>query len=237
MHSKINKDILKFVYKFVFNDKTEKSFEIEIDSKTLNIIREEKEYPEWTKFGYFSCEHCPIDKTKEEYCPVAMSLSDIIEFFSNTPSYEEAKIYVLSNERQYAKKTSVQVGVSSIIGILMATSGCPHLAKMKPLVRFHLPFASLEETEFRVMSMYLLAQYFRMKNNQEADWDLKGLVKVYEDIQKVNQTVAAKIADLEKRDTSINAVVVLNNFADFVTFSIDEKDFDHIEKIFNSYID
>lgn len=237
MQMENEKDILKYVYKFVFTDGTEKTFEIKLDSESLNIIRAEKEYPDWTKFENFSCEHCPLNKSPQSHCPVAMNLSDIIEFFTNTPSYEESKIYVLSTERQYAKKTSVQVGVSSIIGILMATSGCPHLEKMKPMVRFHLPFASLEETEFRVMSMYLLAQYFRSKNNQTPDWELKGLMKIYEDIQKVNQNVAAKIADLEKRDTSINAVVVLNNFADFVTFTIDEKDFGHLEKMFRSFLD
>jgi len=236
MEKENDTNILKYVYKFVFTDKTEKVFEIKIDPETLNIIRDEKKYPEWTRFENFSCEHCPIKKLPEDYCPVAMNLSDIIEFFTNTPSYEQAKIYVLSNERQYAKKTSLQVGVSGIIGILMATSGCPHLDKMKPMVRFHLPFASLEETEFRVISMYLLAQYFRAKNNQQPDWELKGLTKAYEDIQKVNQNVAAKIADLEKRDTSINAVVVLNNFADFVTFTIDEKDFGHLEKIFKPFL-
>lgn len=237
MHSTNGENILKFIYKFVFNDKSSKSFEIKIDSETLDIIRDKKDYPDWTKFEQFGCEHCIIKNREGQNCPVAMNLSDIIEFFTDTPSYEEAKIYVISNERQYAKKTSVQVGVSSIIGILMATSGCTHLAKMKPLVRFHLPFASLEDTEFRVLSMYLLAQYFRKKNNQSVDWELKGLMKVYEDIQKVNQNVAAKIADLEKRDTSINAVVVLNNFADFVTFSIDEKDFDHLESLFKPYLD
>lgn len=237
MGIKDNKNILKFVYKFVFSDNSSKTFEIQADAETLDIIRDSsKSYPDWTSFEKFGCDHCKLKKVGSK-CPVAMNLSDIIEFFTDTPSYEEAKIYVVSNDRQYAKKTSVQVGVSSIIGILMASSGCPHLAKMKPLVKFHLPFASLEETEFRALSMYLLAQYFRKKNGQSADWELSGLMKVYEDIQKVNQNVASKIADLEKRDTSINAVVVLNNFADFVTFTIDEKDFDHLEKLFRPYLD
>lgn len=231
------KEVLNFAYKFVFNDGSEKVFKLKINSETLEIIREpEEEHPDWTKSEVFGCECCP-EKEPREHCPVAVSLKDIIDFFSNTPSYEEAKIYVLSNERQYYKKTPVQVGVSSVIGVLMTTSGCPVLAKMKPLVRFHLPFASLEETEFRVLSMYLLAQYFRKQTGKKPDWELKGLAKVYEEIQQVNQNVAKQIADLEKRDTSINAVVVLNNFADFVTFSIDEMDLGHLEKLFQVYLD
>ncbi len=230
------KEVLNFAYKFVFDNGVEKVFKLKIDSESLEMIRDpDEKHPDWTRFENFGCECCP-EKKPCEYCPVAVSLKDIIDFFSNTPSYEEAKIYVLSNDRQYYKKTPVQVGVSSVIGILMATSGCPVLAKMKPLVRFHLPFASLEETEFRVLSMYLLAQYFKKQSGQKPDWELKGLAKVYEEIQQVNQNVAKQIADLEKRDTSINAVVVLNNFADFVTFSIDEMDLGHLEKLFKVYL-
>lgn len=231
------KEVLNFAYKFVFENGTEKIFKLKIDSETLDMIRDpDEEHPDWTKFENFGCGCCPGNKTFN-HCPVAISLKEIIDFFSNTPSYEEAKIYVLANDRQYYKKTPVQVGVSSVIGILMATSGCPILAKMKPLVRFHLPFASLEETEFRVLSMYLLAQYFKKQAGQKPDWNLKGLAKVYEEIQMVNQNVAKQIADLEKRDTSINAVVVLNNFADFVTFSIDEMDLEHLGKLFTVYLE
>ena len=55
----------------------------------------------------------------------------------------------------------VQMGVSSLLGVIMTTSGCPIMAQLKPMVRFHLPFASLEETIFRMVSMHLVAQYLR----------------------------------------------------------------------------
>lgn len=228
---------LYFYYRFVFKDGREKYFEINIDGDTLEVIRDEnKKFPEWTLTKEFGCAHCERHRG-DNYCPVAMNLHEVIDFFTDTPSYEKAEIYVSTNERQYYKYISVQMGVSSMIGILMAASGCPDLKYMKPLLRYHLPFSSLEETEFRVLSMYLLAQYFRMKNGKEPDWNFDGLRKIYQNIQKVNQNIARRIADLEKRDTSINAVVVLNNFADFVTFSIDEKDLGHLEKLFKMYIE
>ena len=37
----------------------------------------------------------------------------------------------------------------------MALSGCPVLEQLKPMARFHLPFASVEETIYRAASMYL----------------------------------------------------------------------------------
>ena len=50
--------------------------------------------------------------------------------------------------------------VFSLIGIYMVTSGCPIMDKLRPMARFHLPFASTEETIYRAISTYLLGQYF-----------------------------------------------------------------------------
>lgn len=226
-------DLLLYSYKFKFKDGKEKVFKILIDPETLTVVRRSGgPLPEWAAMDNFKCELCPIDRGKTHYCPVAVNLIDIIKFFSDIPSYEEVVLEVTTNERTYVKNTSVQVGVGGILGILMPSSGCPTLGKLKPLVRFHLPFASIQETEFRVYSMYLLAQYLKMRKGKTPDWQMKDLKKVYEDIEKLNLNIAQKIADLEAMDTSINAVVVLNNFANTITFSLDEDDLSSIENLF-----
>ena len=142
-----------------------------------------------------------------------------------------------TNQRTYSKDCNVQTGVSGLMGVIMPASGCPVLGKLKPLARFHLPFSSLEETEFRVFSMYLLAQFIRMKEGKDSDWQLKGLQKIYDDIHQVNQYIAEKIRDLENKDASINAVVILNNFADSVSMSIEEEDLWKIEPLFRDYLE
>ncbi|MCF8262412.1 MAG: hypothetical protein K9J12_16675 [Melioribacteraceae bacterium] len=215
--------ILVYKYKFVFNESIEKEFEIKIESDSLNIIKDENDnLPEWTLLENFKCSNCPLDSNEVKHCPVATNLVDIIEFFSDIPSYEEVRIYVESSDRNYFKDSSVQDGVSSFVGILMTTSGCPVLGKLKPLVRYHLPFASLEETEFRVFAMYSLAQIAKLKLGEKPDFDMVGLKHIYEEILKTNLNIASKIADVEMKDTSINALVGLNNFADSVSFSLDE---------------
>ncbi len=236
--NKSEKKSLVYSYKFRFKDKSEKVFSVEIDPESLIIIRKTNEiFPEWTSLENFQCDFCPIDKTSNTHCPVALNLIDIIKFFSDTASYEEVELEVTTTERIYKKQTSVQIGVGGILGLLMPTSGCPILGKLKPLARFHLPFSTLQETEFRVYSMYLLAQYVKTRNGQEADWEMKGLKKLYEDIQKINVNIAQKIADLESKDASINAVVVLNNFADIITFNLDEDDLSDIDALFKNYIE
>jgi len=231
-------DLIEVNYTFEFENGQKTEFQVLIEPNTLTLVRTFKEPPpEWSKLENFQCNHCPLNREEYKYCPVAVNLKDVITFFSDTPSYEKVKVTVVTHERTYKKNTTVQDGVCSLLGILMASSGCPILGKLKPLVKSHLPFASIEETELRVFSSYLFAQYIRNKNGHTPDWKLDGLKKLYSDIQLINQNIAMKIADLESLDASINAVIVLNNFADTVTFSIDEDDLSYYKKLFSGWIE
>jgi len=234
-----NNSELVFDYSFIFENGIEKKFTIRIDKSNLRIIRNTTDnLPTWTELENFKCPHCPLNPVEHKYCPVAINLADIIEEFKEFPSYQEAYVKVSAQDRCYSKRTSLQAGVSSLIGIKMATSGCPIMSRLKSMVNFHLPFATLEETQIRVLSFYLLYQYVKWKKGQKADWEMTELIKIYEDIRILNKNVSEKIADLELKDTSINSLVILNNFAEYVSFTLDEKLIDEIEpflKDFDSY--
>jgi hypothetical protein len=224
------KEEICFNYNFKFNDGREKKFNIIVDKASLQIIRDQKQsYPEWAKLKNFMCSHCPLDESKFEYCPVALNLVEPIFSFSDCSSFEEVEIKVETPNRNYEKRTSLQSGVSAMLGILMVSSGCPYMSRLKPMLHFHLPFASLEETQVRAFSMYLLAQFIKWKKGGRPDWDMNELFNIYDAIRDLNHNVSQKIADLEFRDTNINAVVVLNNFADYVTFALDDKSMDDLE--------
>jgi len=236
LRQKLNSEEITYIYQFNFEDGSQKDFKVVIDANTLLIKRDNNLLlPEWTKLKNFRCPHCPLDGEKTVHCPVAVNLVAVIEEFYGCASYDMVDITITTEARQYYKKDSLQVGVSSFIGILMVTSGCPIMGKLKPMVKFHLPFASLEETEYRVLSMYMLAQYFLWKRGNKPDWEFENLTHIYEDIRILNQNVCKRIADLEQKDTSINSVVVLNNFADYVSFNIDQKMMDEVEMLFNDY--
>ncbi len=233
----MNKALLKYSYHFKFENGIESLFEIFLEPTTLQIIRKSKKEPaEWTKFENFECAHCPLDKDEYKFCPVAVNLQELIEFFSEKTSFEKVKVTVDTKERSYFKDTDMQSAVGSLIGIIMPASGCPILAKLRPMLRFHLPFATIEETEFRVFAMYALAQFLRHKTGKQPDWELKSLVKLYDDIQKINTNVVSKIAKLENQDASINSVVVLNNFANFVSMDLDDEDFSRLTGLFGSWM-
>jgi len=136
-----NSETIRFLYTFEFPDGTEKEFEVLLNAKTLELVtKKDLPKPAWTKLKYKQCEQCPLGD-EHEYCPVAVNLSALVESFKDSVSFESTNVRVQTNERIYEKKTSLQKGLSSIIGMYMVTSDCPVMDKLRPMVRFHLPFA------------------------------------------------------------------------------------------------
>ncbi|MEW6653227.1 MAG: hypothetical protein AB1394_07130 [Bacteroidota bacterium] len=223
-------------FRFVFHDQSEKLFAIEINSDTYQIILPENiSAPDWTLLKNILC---PMqDCVHNNFCPLAYQLDKVIKMFDGIPSYENVTVHVETLNRTYSKQTSVQSGAGSLIGILMTTSGCYVLDKLRPMVRFHLPFATLDETEYRTFSMFLFAQFLRLRNGLEPVWKMNSLGTLYEDIMKINKNLAQRIGKLEKLDASINAVTILNNFAFSVLYSIEDEDFSKFEKLFESWLD
>ena len=138
-------------------------------------------------------------------------------------SYDVVDITIESRERLYVKKqVSIQHALSSMLGIIMVTSGCKDLDMLKPMVKFHLPFASIEETIYRATSMYLLAQYFRHKRGLVPDWDMDGLISVYRRIDIINMSLCNRLRRASSEDANLNAVVVLDTFAQVMPISVEE---------------
>ncbi len=227
---------ITFNYKFKFGGGLEKEFHVKLDNKTLNLIKTKKEsYPEWTELKYLKCPNCPLHEDHHAFCPVAVNLVDLVDFFQAAISYEEVELLIETEARGYIKHTTLQQAIHSLMGIYMVTSGCPIMEKLKPMVRYHLPFATLRETQYRVMSMYLLAQYFLHKRGKEPDWDLTNLVKIYDDIRIVNKSFFQRLAHIKIEDATLNALVKLDMFAQHVSFSIDRNVLDEMEYLFNAY--
>ena len=152
----------------------ERVLDIQLDPVTLDLLQKTRDrIPEWAVLGYSKCEMCPYDEASRNCCPIALNLTDLIETFSNKASYEKVEARVIAGEREYLRRTTLQEALSSAIGIYMVTSGCPVMSILKPMVRHHLPFSSLNETMFRTISTYLMAQYF-LKQKGAVSTELKN---------------------------------------------------------------
>lgn len=226
---------IRFLYRFQFEDGSEKAFEILLDGSSLELrTSPPANRPEWTKLPFQQCDNCPLNNSVE-YCPVAVNLALLVDSFKMYNSTDNVFVVVDGPERSYGKETSLQKGLSSIMGIYMVTSNCPIMDQLRPMVRFHLPFATTTETVYRSVGMYLLAQYFIQRHGGTPDWKLEKLIDTYRDVSKVNKGMWQRLSAASKLDANANAIVILNSFGDtlrhFVKSSIDD-----IERLFTDYV-
>ncbi len=237
-HSKAQQETITYRYKFTLSDGNIKEFDVELNSETLSLTgKKKRSYPEWTRLPYHKCPNCPLSDAHNPQCPIAANLVDLIEFFKNSISHDEVDIEITTEARSYVKRTALQSGISSLIGIHMVTSGCPVMDKLRPMVRTHLPFATGEESMYRTLSMYLLAQFFLYKRGQKPDWDFEKLTEIYEEIHVVNKSFCQRLTGAALQDAIINAVAVLDLTADLTNFSLRTKNLDKIENLFHAYLD
>lgn len=227
------KEMLEFKYHFTQDNGQAKEFKIRLNPRTLKLIREPYEkLPTWTNLEFSQCPNCNLNMENHKLCPIAANIVSIIEFFQESSSFEDVKVRLETYERIFNKKTSLQQGLSSMLGIIMVTAGCPILSKLRPMVRFHLPFATIEETIYRAISMYLVKQYFRKKKGLGPDWELKGLLETYKEIHIINQAFYERLSFLKGKDTNVNALIILDNFANYINFTLDRDKLSKIEWMF-----
>lgn len=213
----------RFHYHFRFPDNSVKDYSIALDPNTLSLLREdtEREPAEWTRLEFEQCSCCPLTSELHPWCPIALNIMELVHSFKDLFSYNDCNVTCETVERTYSKRTSVMEGLSTIFGVIMATSDCPNMEFLKPMARFHLPFSTIEETTVRTASMYLLAQYFRYKNQPGMRFDFKTLEKHYLRVQQVNEGLLKRINKVNSEDADKNAIITLHSLSQFLSMEID----------------
>jgi len=226
-----------YKYTFTFGKDHEFDIDIQLDPKTLAYIQPPNPYmPEWTRLDFESCEGCPLAAAGATHCPVAVNISALVEGIGVLPGSRVLEMTIVTKDRTYHKEqTALRNALSALFGIYMVTSGCELLDMLRPMVHFHLPFASVDDTIYRAISMYFLAQYIRKGKGLEADWSLDGLAEIYRRIRQVNENMLARLRKLPDQDASIEAVVLLNLFAKTIASPLDEK-LDKMKAYFQAYL-
>ena len=225
------------IYRFQLADNDIETVGLQLNEETLQL---KDEYvantPEWTKLRYKQCPNCPLKPSESPNCPAAKHLARYTKMFDKVQSFDSVKLVVKTPQRMTSQKTTAEKAISTFIGLVMAASGCPHTAYFRPMARFHLPLADEQETIYRAASMYLLAQYFRDKNDQPADWHLRGLKKIYSNLSSVNQGIGARLREATKTDSSLNAIVSLDMYTKVIPDMIEESLFE-FQNFFEVYLD
>lgn len=230
----LNNGTIAIEYSFLFQDGSRKCFRISLDG-AIHAAACEVAPPAWTALRQHQCPSCTLSPATHLCCPIAVQLAQVVETFADCSSFENVAVTVTTEQRVYSKTTTLQQGVSSLTGLLMATSGCPVMEYLKPMARFHLPFASVEETEFRMLSMFLVAQLKRQAKGLEPDWTLEGLKAVYGKVSEINANFAKRLREVAKNDANINALVNLDCFAKAVPWAV-RTSLNDLDALFDAYL-
>jgi uncharacterized protein DUF6901 len=221
-------------YEFRLPDSPVKFFNISLDKENLRVISATRpDTPYWAQLGFHQCQCCPLTEADNKFCPICLNISEIVEEFKDIKSIDKCVVQCITPERTVFKDTDVQEGLSSILGIFMATSDCPKMHLLKPMARFHLPFATGEETIIRSTSFFLLRQYFEYRNGNISEINLKGMDEYYREIQLVNAGILTRINAITPKDADSNAIIILNSLAELLVMAC-ENSLDFVKKFFQS---
>ncbi len=232
-----NQNTFEILYRIQCDDDSTYEFPVVLNTRTLERIHDVPETPpDWARIGLWEPGVCELDPNRHQYCPLALAVSGMVEQFRELLSYTEVTATVETPQRIMVKRTTVQRALSSLIGLLMATSGCPSMAFLKPLARFHMPFATREETIFRVVGAYLFGQYLLHHRGLPHDMNLDKLRESYARVHAINISLARQLRDVPGGDANVNAVVLLDLFAQEFPPAIDEH-MAEMAYLFADYVD
>jgi hypothetical protein len=209
-------------YNFQFEDGSTIEYPIALDPETLSLIPDEfsRELFDWTRLEHHQCSNCPLTPDSHPHCPIAVNIMELVETFKSVFSYHDCTVICKTAERSYLKETSVMEGLSAIFGVIMATSDCPRMEFLKPMARFHLPFSTIEETTVRTVSMFLLAHYFKHKDEPNIKMDFKALEEHYAQVEQVNAGMLKRINSVGSEDADKNAIITLHSLSQFLSMEI-----------------
>ena len=179
--------------------------------------------PDWTSLDFHQCENCPLSSSGDDatsHCPVAVRLVPLIAPCNKLISYDQVSVEVETINRRISADVKAEQVISSLMGLIIATSGCPHMAFFKPMARYHMPFATLEETLFRSTGTYLLGFYLRQRKGQAVDYSFDGLMEIYDGVKQVNSSLAARLRAAAETDSALNALTLLDAYGQVLPFAL-----------------
>lgn len=223
-------------YRFDIEGASLEVFEIILDEEMrLKDTFDMAQVPEWYKLGFNKCPNCTLSEDEHPVCPMMVAIGRAVSRFDRIASFELVNLSVITETRSYVQKTTAQRALSSLLGLLIAASGCPHTVFFRPMAVFHLPLSTEEETAFRAAGMFLIGQYLRKTEGLVAELGLSGLKKIYEDVSLVNRSVANRLRSAASSDSLVNAVILLDLYAKALPSMIDMK-LEELRPVFSPYL-
>jgi hypothetical protein len=220
---------MQIEYQFEFPDAPATRVCVDLDRKPDS--RRIATAPDWTKLGYQQCQNCPLNPSLNSHCPAALDVHALLGALPATATYKRIDVCVTSPQREYRKVVTVEEGVRSLMGLVMASSACPVFGMLRPAARHHLPFASVEEQTLRMVSFYLMQQYFKAHEGKAPDWPLTQLIQHFKTLQLVNHAFWQRITGHVQNDANARALLSFFTLSGNLSASIDQQ-LDHVYDLY-----
>jgi hypothetical protein len=203
----------KVIYLFRLESGVGHRFDVEFDRPPAG-----GDLPAWTRLEADKCPHCPLANAPGAHCPAAADLVPVVKRFSELSSIDRIDVHVVTPEFEARKRTDTQTALSALMGLILATSTCPILGRMRPLAYTHKPFATPTERVYRIVSMHLLGCFLR---GEPAG--LEGLDGLFSDIDQLNHAFSDRLKRAAQRDAGINALLALQSRSTLASMSIESE--------------
>lgn len=197
-------------YRFDLPDGSQKSLDFTFDPVDFRLDNPAPAAPPfWTELTFNQCANCPLKPADHPHCPAALQMASAIEPLNALVSFDTVGVTVTQAERSIHAETTAQQAMSSVLGLIMATAGCPWTARFRAMARFHLPFATEMETVYRSVSMFLLAR------EMAGDIESRGfaaLEALYRNLHVVNRDMSRRLGAATRADPARNAMALLDAY-------------------------
>ena len=225
-------DPLRIRYRFDLPDGSQTTLDFRFDPQQFRLCNEAPaEPPFWTELKYNQCANCPLNELEHPRCPAAMQMASTLEPLKTLVSFDTVGVTVSQAERTIYAETSAQQAMSSVLGLIMATAGCPWTDHLRPMARFHLPFASDVETLYRSIGMYLLAREIACADRTEG---FAALQDLYRNLHIVNRDMSRRLGAATRSDPARNALALLDSYTTLLPAAL-ERSFDELKPLFSAW--
>jgi hypothetical protein len=219
-------------YRFDLPDGSQTTLDFSFDPTDFRLCNPAPaDPPFWTELGFNQCANCPLNERDHAHCPAALHMASTLEPLKALVSFDTVGVTVTQAERTVYVETSAQQAMSSVIGLIMATSGCPWTDHLRPMARFHLPFASDAETVYRSICMYLLAREIA---GASAPCDFSALEELYKNLHVVNRDMSRRLGAATRTDPARNAMALLDSYTTLLPAAI-ERSLEELKPLFDAW--
>jgi hypothetical protein len=219
-------------YRFDLPDGSRKHLDLKFSAADFRLMNPTPaEPPFWTELKFNQCANCPLSTAEHAHCPAALHMAPAVEALKALVSFDAVGVTVTQAERTIHADTTAQQAMSSVLGLIMATSGCPWTDRLRPMARFHLPFASEAETVYRSVCMFLLARELVGVGEAHGFAELNEL---YESLHVVNRDMSRRLGAATRTDPARNAMALLDSYATLLPAAL-ESSLEELKPLFDGW--